>query len=70
MALNQNIQIQQQARGFDMSTNAREAQLHPSVADGIISSGLASAATAPGSPAAVLGTGMNVDLYTPPLETV
>ena len=70
MAYTQNIETQKQSRGWNMITNARESRAHPSLADGVTPTALASGATATGSPAAVLGTGMNPDTTTPPIEAV
>jgi hypothetical protein len=64
-----NIEKQKQARGIDMTTMARESRAHPSLADGVTPTALSSAATAAGSPGAVLGTGSNPDLITPAIET-
>lgn len=61
---------QQQARGWDMVTNARESRAHPSLAEGIRPTALTDGGTAAGSPGAVLGTGSNVDRSTPGIEAV
>jgi hypothetical protein len=70
MAYTENIEKQKQARGIDMATMARESRNHPSLADGVTPTGLASGATAPGSPGAVLGTGSNADVYITTIEAV
>jgi hypothetical protein len=66
------VNTSSQAQGFNMVTMNRTAHAHPSLNQGTYMSGLADAsATSPpaaGSPGACLGTGMNVDIYTPSLE--
>jgi hypothetical protein len=55
--------------GFNMVTGAREAKAHNSLAAGTYMSGVADGTnTATGSPGANLGTGANVDVYTPTIE--
>lgn len=66
----QNIIKQAQHRGFDMIAGARESRAHPSLADGCNMVATSDGGTATGSPGGVLGTGMNVDLYTPGPEAV
>jgi hypothetical protein len=61
------------AEGFNMITLARTSHAHPALSSGTYPSGLVDPAApvtppAPGSPGACLGTGMNVDIYTPSLE--
>jgi len=56
--------------GWNMVTNARESKAHNSLAAGTYMTGVADGAnTAAGSPGANLGTGANVDVYTPTMET-
>lgn len=59
-----------QAEGYDMVTQAHKTFTHPSLAEGTWVIGLSDGSTATGSPGAVLGTGSNVDLYTPGIEAV
>lgn len=58
------------AQGIDMRTMARKTFTAPSLAQGINPVAIDDAVSAPGSPGAVLGTGANVDLYTPGIEAV
>lgn len=58
-----------QSLGFNQATGLRKTYPRPSLATGTTPVALADGA-ATGSPGAVLGTGQNPDLYTPPLETV
>lgn len=65
-----NMPTSPQQNGWNMITNTRVAHAHPSLAMGAYMVGVADGAnTAAGSPGASLGTGMNADVYTPPLET-
>lgn len=68
MATPANIDKSGQSLGFDQSTGLRESNAHPSLARGCHVSGASDGGTANGSPGAVLGTGQNVDLYTPGIE--
>ena len=59
-----------QADGWNMITNTRVTKPHPALSTGTYPTGLADGAnTAAGSPGANLGTGMNLDIYTPAIET-
>lgn len=58
------------AHGYDMVAGAHEIRSHPSLAEGLVVSGLADGNAAAGSPGANLGTGMNADVYTPTIEAV
>lgn len=60
-----------QANGWNMITNARTTNNHPSLANGPYMSGLTDGAnTAAGCPGGSLGTGMNASVYvTPTVET-
>lgn len=64
------IQAAQQAQGFDMVAGAAKVFTAPSLAMGTRHSGLTDGKSAAGSPGASLGTGSNVDLYTPGIEAV
>lgn len=68
MATPANIDKQGVGYGFDMTTGARESNAHPSLGQGCHVSGSSDGGTANGSPGAVLGTGMNPDIYTPGIE--
>lgn len=70
MTVLSNINKQGQARGIDMVTMARESRAHPSVAEGCHTTSTSDAGTATASPGGVLGTGSNVDIYTPGIEAV
>jgi hypothetical protein len=67
-----------QHRGFNMVTGAHLTKAHPSLANGCSPVAIADSQTTTlsspngvtGSPGAVLGTGMNVDLITPGIEAV
>lgn len=56
--------------GIDMLTMAQESRAHPSLAEGCNVCGTSDGGSTTGSPGAVLGTGSNVDLYTPGAEAV
>jgi hypothetical protein len=68
------VNTSSQAEGFNMVTMARTSHAHPSLGQGTYMTGQTDPAAvsppAPGSPGAALGTGMNVDVYTPSLEAV
>jgi hypothetical protein len=62
------------AEGFNMVTVARTSHAHPALSSGVYPTAVADpnapvTPPAAGSPGACLGTGMNVDIYTPALET-
>jgi hypothetical protein len=59
-----------QSEGFDMVMGARTVHLKPSLARGVVPTAMAGGGAAPGSPGAVLGTGSNIDRYTPGIEAV
>jgi hypothetical protein len=59
-----------QAQGIDMRTMARKTWTAPSLANGIQVTAIDDGTSGAGSPGAVLGTGANVDLYTPGIEAV
>ena len=65
------IAISPQSNGWNMITNARVSKPNPSLAGGVYVDGVVDAVqNHAGSPGAVLGTGMNADLYTPGIEAV
>lgn len=66
----ENIIKKAQTRGFDMVTGTTVSRAHPSLAEGCNMVATSDGGTATGSPGAVLGTGSNVDLYTPGPEAV
>jgi len=60
-----------QTEGFNMITMGRASHT-PSMADGVAPNNISydNTTIAAASPGAVLGTGMNTDRYTPPVEAV
>jgi len=58
-----------QERGWNPVTNARASHV-PSPAQGVAPGTPADATIQAASPGAVLGTGANVDIYTPTIEAV